>query len=95
MNCKEKSSVSCPLENPVGRKGLKEEVTFEPHDSVAKNPPDIAGDARESGVDPWVRKIPWRKKWQATPEFLPGKHHGQRNLVACSPWGCKESDTTE
>lgn len=45
MNREEKSSVSCPLENPVGRKGLKEEVTFELHDSMAKNPPDLAGDA--------------------------------------------------
>ena len=95
MNCKEKSSVSCPLANPVGRKGLKEEVTFEPLDSVAQNPPDIARDAGESGFDPWVRKISWRKKWQAIAEFLPGKHHGQRNLVAYSPWGCKESDMTE
>ena len=30
--------------------------------------------------DPWVRKIPWRKKWQATPVFLPGEAHGQRGL---------------
>ena len=95
MNRKEKSSVSCPLANPVGRKGLKEEVTFEPLDSVAQNPPDIARDAGESGFDPWVRKISWRKKWQAIAEFFPGKHHGQRNLVAYSPWGCKESDMTE
>ena len=87
--------MSCPLANPVGRKGLKEEVTFEPLDSVAQNPPDIARDAGESGFDPWVRKISWRKKWQAIAEFLPGKHHGQRNLVAYSPWGCKESDMTE
>ena len=34
-------------------------------------------------------------KWQPTPLFLPGKSHGQRNLVGYSPWGCKESDTTE
>ena len=37
----------------------------------------------------------WRRKWQATPIFLPGKSHGQRSLVGCSPWGRKESDTTE
>ena len=29
----------------------------------------------------------WRKKWQPTPGFLPGKVHGQRNLGGCSPWG--------
>ena len=45
--------------------------------------------------DPCVGKIPWRRKWQSTPVLLPGKSHGQRSLVGCSPWGCKESDTTE
>ena len=35
----------------------------------------------------WVRKIPWRGKWQPTPVFLPGKFHGQRSLVGYSPWG--------
>ena len=33
---------------------------------------------------PWVRKIPWRRKWQATPAFLPGKFHGQRSLAGYS-----------
>ena len=37
----------------------------------------------------------WRRQWHPTPVLLPGKSHGQRNLVGCSPWGCKESDTTE
>ena len=36
----------------------------------------------------------WRRQWQPTPVLLPGKPHGQRNLVGCSPWGHKESDTT-
>ena len=31
--------------------------------------------------DPWVGKIPWRRKWQSTPIFLPGESHGQRSLV--------------
>ena len=44
---------------------------------------------------PWVGKIPWRRKWQSTPVLLPGKSHGQRSLVAYSPWGCKQSDRTE
>ena len=34
--------------------------------------------------DPWVRKIPWRRKWQPTPVFLPGKSHGQRSLAGYS-----------
>ena len=45
--------------------------------------------------DPWVGKIPWRRKWQHTPVFLPGKSHGWRSLVGYSPWGRKELDTTE
>ena len=44
------------------------------------------------GFDPWVGKIPWRRKWQSTPALLPGKSHGQRSLVGYSPWGCKESE---
>ena len=47
------------------------------------------------GFNLWVRKIPWRRKWQPTPVLLPGKFHGWRNLVDYSPWGRKESDTTE
>ena len=46
--------------------------------------------------NPWVGKIPWRRKWQPTPVlFLPGESHGQRSLAGCSPWGHKESGTTE
>ena len=47
------------------------------------------------GFDPWVLKIPWRRKWQLTPVFLPGKFHGQKSLAGCSPWDCKESDVTQ
>ena len=39
--------------------------------------------------DPWVGKIPWRRKWQPTPIFLPGKSHGQRNVVGYCPLGSK------
>ena len=47
------------------------------------------------GFDPWVGKLPWRRKWQPTPVFLPGESHGQRSLMGYSPRGRKESDTTE
>ena len=43
----------------------------------------------------WVRKMPWRRKWQTTPVFLPGESHGQRSRAGYSPRGCKESDMTE
>ena len=44
---------------------------------------------------PGSGRIPWRRKWQPTPVFLPGKPHERRSLVGYSPWGLKESDTTE
>ena len=50
---------------------------------------------RRPGVDPWVGKTPWRREWLPTPVNLPEEFHGQRSLVGYSPWGCKESDTTE
>ena len=50
---------------------------------------------RRYDFDPWVGKIPWRRKWQPTPVFLPGTFHGQKSLVGYSPWGHKESDTTD
>jgi len=45
--------------------------------------------------NPWVRKIPWRRGWQPTLVFLPRESHGQRSLAGYSPWGQKESATTE
>ena len=45
--------------------------------------------------NPWVRKTPWRKKWQPTPVFLPGEFQGQRSLASYSPRGHKELDKTE
>ena len=50
---------------------------------------------RRPWFDHWVRKIPWRREWQPTPVFLPGEFCGQRSLVGYSPWGPKESGTTE
>ena len=44
---------------------------------------------RRCGFDPWVGRIPWSRKWQPTPVFLPGKSHGQRNVAGYSPWACR------
>ena len=44
---------------------------------------------------PGSGKIPWRRKWQPTSVFLPGKFHGQGTLAGYSPWGCEELDMTE
>ena len=57
-----------------------------PGDSVVKNPPTNAGD---SGLIPRPGRSPWRRKWQPTPVFLPGKSHGQRSLAGYSLWSRK------
>ena len=58
---------------------------------MVKNPPA----KQETWVGFWVRKIPWRRNWQATPVFLTGKFHGQRKLADYSPGRHIELDTTE
>ena len=50
---------------------------------------------KRRGFDPWVRKIPWRRAQQPTPVFLPRAFHELGSLAGYSPWGGKESDTTE
>ena len=52
-------------------------------------------ETQEYRFDFWVRKIPWRRKWQPTPVSLPGKSHEQRSLVGYIPLGHKELDMTE
>ena len=61
-----------------------------PGGSVVKNPPA----KQETQVQSLSQEDPWRKKWQPTPIFLPGKSHGWKSLVGYSPWGHTESDTT-
>ena len=58
---------------------------------MVKNLPANAGDRRHRFVS-WVGNIPWRRKWEPIPVFLPGKSHGQRSLEGYSPWGHTESD---
>ena len=50
---------------------------------------------QKPGWDPWIGKIPWRRKRQPTPVFLTGKFHGQRSLGGYSAWGRKKSDMIE
>ena len=49
---------------------------------LVKNPPAMW----ESGFDPWVGEIPWRRERLPTPVLLPGEFHGQRSLTGYSPW---------
>ena len=51
--------------------------------------PRICLQCRGPGFDPWVGKIPWRRKWQSIPALLPGKSHGWRSLIGYSPWVAK------
>ena len=44
---------------------------------------------KRCGFDPWVQKVPWKRKWQPVPVFLPGKSYGKRGLAGYSPWGHK------
>ena len=54
-----------------------------------------ARNARDPGSIPGLGRSPGEGKWQSTPALFPGKSHGQRILIGYSPWGCKESNTTE
>ena len=65
-----------------------------PSGSSGKEPTCQCRRLKRCGFDAWVGKMPsWRRAWQPTPIFLPGKSHGQRSLMDYSPWGRKESDT--
>ena len=48
---------------------------------AVKNLPANTGDVKRCGIDPWVRKIPWRRAWQSIPVFLPGESLGRRSVV--------------
>ena len=67
---------------------------------TVKNSPAYAGDTGDPGWVPGrsldgTGKIPWRRKWQPTPVFLPREFHAQRSLAGYSSWDHKESDMTE
>ena len=51
--------------------------------------------SRRCRFDSWVGKIRWRRRWQPTPVFLPGKSHGQRILEGYSPWGPEDLDMNQ
>ena len=59
------------------------------------NGKESACQRRRYGFDPWVGKIPWRRKWQHSPVFLPRKYHWQKSLAGYGPQGQKELDMTE
>ena len=62
---------------------------------MVKNLPTNGRGCKRHGFNPWVGKIPWRKKWQPTLGFLPGESHRQRSLAGYSPRGHKDLDMIE
>ena len=56
---------------------------------------ESACQCRRCWFDPWIGKIPWRRRWQPPSLFLPGRSHGQRSLAGYRSWGRKERDLTE
>ena len=78
-----------------------------PQPGIKPTPPALEGEVlggshskvclqcRRPGFNPWVGKIPWKRKWQPTPVFLPGKSYGQRSLSGHSPSVAKNQTTTE
>ena len=63
---------------------LREALGF-PGGASGKEPACQCRRHKRHGLDPWVGKIPWRKKWQPTLVLLPGEFRGQRSLVVCCP----------
>ena len=73
------------------KESLRDREGF-PGAALAKNPPANPGDADST---PGSGRSPRRRAQQPAPVLLPGESHGQRSLAGYSPWGRKESDTTE
>ena len=61
---------------------------------MVKKPPAVK-ELQETRGQSLGQEDSWRRRWQPTPVFLPGKSRGQRSLVGYSPWGCKELHMTE
>ena len=85
---------SCRRETGARGEGADFKVFLSKACSTA-SPSASAGDVRDAGSVSGSGRAPGGGHWQQTPVFLPGESHGQRSLVGYSPWGRKESDTTE
>ena len=54
---------------------------------------ESAWSCERPGFNPWIRKMPWKRKWQPTSVFLPGELHGQKSLTGYSPWDSPGKNT--
>ena len=77
------------------QRGGPDLVTEQQGDASGKEATSQCRACKRRGFNPGVGKISWRRAWQPTPVFLPGKLHGRRSLAGYSPSGQKELDTTE
>ena len=82
------------------RQGWSSGVNCDRPSKAVGFPPWLSGkestcQCRRRGFDPWIGKMPWRRKWQPTPVFSPGKSHGQRSLAGYTVHGFADSDMTE
>ena len=66
-----------------------------PGGAVVKNPPTNVGDVRDTGLIPGWGRSPGGRNCNPIQYSLPGQFHGQKSLAGYSPWGSKESNTTE
>ena len=78
----------------VTKQRQQQQTSFYPTKGTLGLPKWLSGQestcqCRRCGFNLWVEKVTWRRAWQPTPVFLPGKSHGQRNLADYSPWGHK------
>ena len=80
--------LSCGMRNLVPRPGIKPGPSGKESACQCRS-------RKSRGFNPWIRKIPWSRKWQPALVFSPGKVHGRRSLVGYSLWGWKESAMTE
>ena len=87
----------CIIREPCWKRSLKAVLNKQglPGSSSIKESACQCRRCERLRFDPWAGKITWRRAWRHTPVLSPGESHGQRSLAGCSPWGHRESDTTE
>ena len=94
------SGLPFPSPGDIPNPGIEPKSPVLEADALTSEPPgkplpwwlrrkSVSLQCRRPGFNSWVRKIPWRRKWQPTLVFLLGESHGQRSLAGYSLWGCK------
>ena len=104
LQAKYRSGFQCPPQGDLSHQRIQPSSPALHEDSLLSEPPGGASGKesacqcrrhKEARFNPWVRKVPYSRKWQLAPMLLPGKSHGPRSLVSYSSWGREELDMTE